>query len=69
MIQFALSDAFWTALAAGIPATVMAAATFVQAWRAHKAFNSKMDRFLKLTAESSRAEGVREGEANQVVKP
>lgn len=65
MIAIIISDSVLVALLASVPPTIMALATFIQAWRMHKAVNSKMDRFLKLTADSSRAEGVKEGEANQ----
>lgn len=60
-----MSETALIAILASVPPTIMALATFIQAWRMHKAVNSKMDRFLKLTADSSRAAGVKEGRASR----
>lgn len=65
MIALIISDSVLIAILASVPPTIMALATFIQAWRMHKAVNSKMDRFLQLTADASRAEGVKEGEEKQ----
>lgn len=60
-----MSESILIAILASVPPTIAALATFIQAWRIHRAFNSKMDRFLQLTADASHAAGVKEGEANQ----
>lgn len=58
-----MTDTVIIAILASVPPTIMALATFIQAWRMHKNVNSKMDKFLQLTAKSAHAEGVKQGES------
>ena len=62
-----MSDTFWIAFFANMPATIAAVASAIAAlaslWKlstVHKQINSRMDQLLVVTATSSRAEGVKE---------
>lgn len=63
----AMSDAAWTALWGGLPATLIALATLIKVWRVHKELNSRLSEWKDETKQAAiaatvaaKAEGVKE---------
>ena len=62
-----MSDQFWTAFFATLPALLLSFGTFIttvvtilRLGGIHKQINSRMDELLKVTAESAKALGIKE---------
>ena len=55
-----VSDAFWIALIAAVPPTLLGIATLAQQIRTHKTFNSKMDTYIELAVDDALKRGAAE---------